>query len=137
MGLLRVAILWGAKGFLWLLGYQTYIVHTFYLKMLMGRSVHVVYSCLGYGIISFWLAFVFANTGSFKKKALWMVCGVLVIWSINVIRIALLLLAINNKWNLFLGLDHHSLFNITTYLFIFIGIYFYDRSNNKTAVSIA
>ena len=137
IGILRSSILLGAKWILLLFGYHCNVVNTFFLKMQMGRSVHIVYSCLGYGVMSFWLAFIFANTGSLKRKVLWMVAGVLIIWVINVIRIALLLLSINNNWTLFFGIDHHTLFNITSYIFIFIGIYCYDKSYTKTIEGVA
>lgn len=131
ISLLRKSLLLGTRNFLSFFGYHCNIEKVFYLRMLMGKSVHIVYSCLGYGIISFWIAFIFANHGSFTRKCIWIVGGIITIWGINVLRIAMLLLAINNKWNLFFGLNHHTWFNIITYIFIFIGIYFYDRSNKN------
>ena len=131
ISLLRASLLYGSKGLLHLFGYQSDIQNVYYLRMQGGRSVHLVYSCLGYGIVSFWLAFVFANRGSFAKKVSWMLTGFVVIWLINVTRIALLLLAINKNWHFPLGFNHHTWFNIAAYTCIFIGIYLYDRSAQK------
>lgn len=92
-------------------------------------AVRIVYSCLGYGVMSFWCAFIFANRGSFKKKALWMLGGLLLIWMINVSRLTLLMQSVQFKWRSFLGWNHHTWFNICAYAAIFIMIYFYDRSS--------
>ena len=131
ISVLRQSLLYGAKVFLLLFGYHSNIENTFYLSMVNGRSIHMVYSCLGYGISSFWVAFIFANEGDVKKKLLWIICGVFLIWIINVTRISMLLLAINNNWHFPLGLNHHTWFNIVAYASIFAGIIFYDRSTKK------
>ena len=124
ISMLRSTLLYGAKYVLLLFGYYSNVDNTFYLKMVNGRSIHIVYSCLGYGISSFWVAFIFANTGSLHKKIVWILSGVACIWAINVIRISMLLLAVNKNWQFPLGLGHHTWFNIAAYGFIFLGIYF-------------
>ena len=127
----RAFLLYSSKALLGLFGYRCTVINAFSLELINGRSVHLVYSCLGYGIISFWLAFVFANRGSFKKKAVWMFTGFIAICFINILRISLLLMAINRHWHFPLGLDHHAWFNIASYACIFAGIYLYDRSATK------
>lgn len=92
-----------------------------------GRGVIIAMDCVGYGVYSFWTAFVAANKGSFKRKLLWIVSGVFGLWLINVFRITLFLTAINKGWPMPLGIDHHTWFNIFAYLFIFILIWWYDR----------
>lgn len=128
---LRYSLLYGAKGFLSVFGYSTYMSDDYTLAMQGGSGVRMVYSCIGYGVMSFWAAFVIANRGSVKKKAIWVMGGLLALWTINVLRVALLLLAINNQWSIPFGWDHHTWFNIFAYTLIFIMIYFYDRSNKK------
>ncbi len=96
--------------------------------MVNGSAVNLVYSCLGYGVTSFWIAFVFANNGSWKRKWVWMTGGALALWIINVLRIGLVLVANNKNWGVPLGLNHHTWFNMVAYMLIFILIYFYDRS---------
>ena len=88
--------------------------------------------CVGYGVYSFWIAFVAANTGTLLKKAVWIISGVLILWMINVIRITLFLVAINRGWPMPLGIDHHTWFTIAAYGMIFILIWLYDKtSGNK------
>ncbi len=98
----------------------------------------MVYSCVGYGIMSFWGAFILANTAALKRKLLWIIGGWLVIWCINVIRVCLLLVSINNNWSMPFGWDHHTWFNVVAYFFLFVLIYFYDHSEKRynKAISI-
>lgn len=125
----RDSLLWSSKIFLSLLGYETYQDSPIHLRMTTGGGgVQLVYSCLGYGVTSFWLAFVFANTGSWKKKLLWMLGGAALLYIINVIRIALTLLGNSQKWRFPFGWDNHTWFNVVAYAGIFLMIYFYDKS---------
>jgi len=126
---LRTSLLLAAKKFLLLLGYKTYIADKYDLYMNSTNGIRIVYSCIGYGVMSFWAAFVIANTSSWIRKLQWLIGGWLVLWIINVLRISLLLIAQHKKWEIPLGLDHHTWFNIAAYFLIFVLIYFYDRSS--------
>ena len=89
--------------------------------------MHLVYSCVGYGVMSFWIAFILANQVKWQKKIKWIITGVALIFIINVARISLLLVAVNEKWQIFFNMDNHVLFNIAAYILIFTMIYFFDR----------
>ena len=106
----------------------TEIVPGYIIRFTGGRGVFIAMGCVGYGVYSFWIAFVAANKGKLLKKTVWIVFGVLGLWFINVIRITLFLTAINKGWPMPFGIDHHTWFNIFAYLLIFIMIWFYDRS---------
>ena len=93
--LLRASLLNASKILLSIFGYSSRVVGLYHLQLENGSSVQLVYSCLGYGLMSFWAAFVFANKGSAKKKIAWLLTGFLFLWMINVTRIALLLAAID------------------------------------------
>ena len=108
--------------------------HGFALRITGGRGIIISMSCVGYGVYSFWIAFVLANRGSTRKKCAWVSLGLLALWIINDIRITLFLLAINKGWPMPLGLDHHTWFTIFAYLLIFILIALYDRSLKRDAV---
>ncbi|MDP4285510.1 MAG: exosortase/archaeosortase family protein [Bacteroidota bacterium] len=103
----------------------------FIIKFKGGRGVLIAMSCVGYGVYSFWIAFVAANKGKWLKKTLWIVCGVLALWLINAIRITLFLTSVNKGWPMPLGIDHHTWFNIFAYLLIFFMIWLYDKSLKK------
>ncbi|MFT3679156.1 MAG: archaeosortase/exosortase family protein [Ferruginibacter sp.] len=125
---LRKSIIGGARFFLSAMNYDTVMEGEYNVRLKNGYGIHMVYSCLGYGIMSFWAAFVIANTGSVKKKISWVVAGFIIIWILNVLRIALLILARNNKTTIFNGISHHTFFNIVAYLFVFLMMYLFDRS---------
>lgn len=128
---LRFSLLWGAKTFLALWGYASYYRDTYTLSLQSGEGVRMVYSCIGYGVMSFWAAFVIANRGSWKGKILWIAGGLAALWIINALRMALLLLAAKKHWPIPFGWDHHTWFNIAAYALIFVLIYFYDRAQIK------
>jgi exosortase/archaeosortase family protein len=116
---------------LYLFGYDSTLHQTYYLTISGGKGVKVVYSCLGIGLFSFWTSFVYANRLRLKEKLRWIVIGLSVIFLLNVIRIALLVLSVNLHWPPLLSLDHHTLFNIAAYTAIFIMMYFFDKSQRK------
>ncbi len=141
VSLLRGSLLYGAKLFVSLFGFKTYFANEFILRIVDGSGIIMVYSCLGLGVMSFWIAFVFANNQTWRKKLKWIITGLSSLWLINVIRISLLLMSENSNWKI-PWFDHHTWFNIAAYLMIGILIYFYDRSSkinsaNNTVVSNA
>ena len=136
IGWIRSSLLHGSQTVLSFFGVDTYFASDYNLRQVNGRGIKIVYECVGYGIMSFWIAFVVASEGSFKKKITWIIAGLLFIWLLNITRLSLLLVATNKGWPIPLGWDHHTWFNIFAYCSIFIFIYIFNRSNkrdNKTA----
>lgn len=128
---LKISLMRAPAFILGLFGIATHEEPGFLLRINGGRGVIIAYSCVGYGVYSFWIAFIIANKGKIVRKLKWIFFGVLGLWFINVIRITLFLLAINRGWPMPLGLDHHTWFNIFAYILIFILIFWYDRSKKK------
>ena len=116
---------------------QTHKEPGFLVRITGGRGVIIAMDCVGYGVYSFWTAFVAANRGTVLKKIKWITGGLLILWFINVVRITLFLVAINKGWPMPLGIDHHTWFSIVAYLFIFILIWLYDRSSKTSFVKTA
>ena len=127
----RRLLLNGSKIVLQAIGYDVYLKDSYSIKMVNGRGVQVVYSCLGYGVISFWMAFIFANNTSCKKMLQWMMGGVLVICLLNIFRISLMLISVNKHWPSLFNLDNHTWFNIVLYCVLFVMIYLFDRSQQS------
>lgn len=125
---LRASLLQGAKVFLSGIGYKSVLIDRFTLALEDGNAVRMVYSCIGYGVMSFWIAFVTANAGKFGKKLLWALGGLVMLWVINVMRVGGLLIALSKHWSIPFGWDHHTWFNLIAYGCIFLLIFFYDRS---------
>lgn len=103
----------------------------FLIRFPRGRGVIIAMDCVGYGVYSFWIAFVAANNGKLLKKIGWISLGLLALWFINTVRITLFLTSLNKGWPMPLGLDHHTWFNIFAYIFIFLMIWLYDKSLKK------
>lgn len=129
---LRTSLFFGAQQLLNLLAYPTTVSSSYVIRILPGAGVHLGYSCLGYGVSSFWVAFVLANEARLSKKLWWLLGGLLVLWCINILRIALLVIAIHKNGTGDFIFYHHTWFNIAAYGCIFTGMYYFDRNINKT-----
>jgi exosortase/archaeosortase family protein len=110
---------------------KTHAEPGFVVKFNGGKGVFIARDCVGYGVYSFWIAFVAANTGTFWKKICWILGGLLLLWFINVIRITLFLTAVNKGWAMPLGIDHHTWFTIAAYGMIFLLILLYDGTQRN------
>jgi exosortase/archaeosortase family protein len=98
--------------------------------LVAGKGViRVVYTCLGLGIMSFFSAFVIAYPAKLQSKLIFLLTGNLGIQLLNVARFVLLALFWDKHTGLIL--DHHTIFNIITYLIIAISIYFWVRYGEK------
>jgi len=131
-GLLRSSLLKGTRLFVWVFGYEAYLKDVYRIYFVNGKGVKLVYGCLGYGLFSFWIAFILANNGRILKKVIWILSGCFFIWFINVIRISLVLISNNRNWDIKITLQQHTIFNITVYLFIFLMIWLFQRSENSS-----
>ena len=129
---IKLSLMWGTGSILSVFGISTYTLPGFVIRITDGRGVFIAMDCVGYGVYSFWIAFVAANTGRFWRKFSWIVFGVLSLWLINVIRITLFLLAVDRGWPMPLGWDHHTWFNIFAYALIFFMIWWYDKTGRKS-----
>ncbi len=128
-GWIRTALINSTKTFLSLFNIETIRTNEYILKMVAGGSgVRIVYGCLGFGVMSFWIAYVIAATAKTTKKITWLVCGLLLLWFINVVRISLVLVTTNETWKFPFGWDHHTWFNIIAYFAIFIMMYFFEKN---------
>jgi exosortase/archaeosortase family protein len=127
---LRSSLILSSKQFLSILGTETIRTDAYVLRAIGGRGVRIVFACLGFGVMSFWFAYIVANKASVLKKIIWVVLGLFFLWIINVVRISLVLLAGNKGWHFPFGWDHHTWFNIVAYVAIFVMIYFFERSLN-------
>lgn len=128
---LRHSILQSCNFLLQGLGYTTLFTDEFTLSIPNRAAVKMVYSCVGYGVLSFWTAFILANRGNVYKKIKWLLCGWVFLWSLNVLRVFLLLITIDRQNDLSFPIDHHTIYNIVAYGFIFLLMYFYDRAEKR------
>ncbi len=99
-----------------------------------GPYLRVNYSCLGLGVMSFLSAFVLAFPASWKSTLKMLALGILVIYLLNILRIAglgLLFAFFHSQRNYFEY--HHEIFNVLVYICIFILLFFWIRKNSRKA----
>lgn len=128
---IRKSLLYGSETMMKLLQYNVVVKNDRLLSIVNGPGVYFHNSCIGYGVFSFWIAFVVANRTTLALKLKWLFGGLFLIWFINVTRVCLILISNDSKWPSVSNLDHHTMFNISAYLLIFILIYFYTKSEKK------
>jgi exosortase/archaeosortase family protein len=124
---LKSSLIYGSAFLLHILGYETYQLDNFILRIVNGKGVRIAHDCAGHGILSFWLAYTLSIKTTRTKRLIGIVLGSFVLWLINIIRISTLILALNKNWNMPLGIDHHTWFNAFSYLFIFIMIFIFEN----------
>lgn len=128
---LRYVLLYGSKGIMSILGFETNIVSEFVIRIKGGWGVQLVYSCLGYGILSFWIAFILANKGKNSFKLKWLAIGCSTILFSNMLRITILLVSHHNKWYKPFNLDHHTFYNIIAYSIVIIMMLLFLKAAKK------
>lgn len=120
-----------AKGVLESLNYTVHQSNYHTLRISYSGGISINPTCLGWAVMSFWVAFVFANNGGWKHKVKWMIAGVASVCILNITRIALIALAAHLRLKTIILLDHHQTFNIFSYGCIFILMYLYIRVQKK------
>ena len=129
---LRTSLITGTKLFVSLFNLETVRTDAYVLRVPGANGIRIVYSCLGFGVMSFWIAYMIATPSEKAKKIAWIFMGLLLIWLLNVARISMVLIAGNRGWKFPLGLDHHTWFNIVAYAVIFIMMFFFEKNIKKS-----
>ncbi|MFC4261283.1 exosortase/archaeosortase family protein [Ferruginibacter yonginensis] len=134
---LRASILNSTRALFHLFGVATIQVDDYVVKTVTGRGIKLVYGCLAIGIMSFWVAFTAAVPAKWSMKLRWMLGGLLLIWCLNVLRISMVLWANYAHWHFPFGWDHHTWFNIITYIAVLLMVYFFDKQSHFLATDEA
>lgn len=98
-----------------------------------GPYLRINYSCLGLGVMSFLVAFIIAFPAKIKSKINLFIIGMIMIYVLNVFRIAglgILLRIFRSQRENFTY--HHEIFNVIVYVIIFILLYFWIKKNTKS-----
>lgn len=131
---IKQSLIWGVGRLASVFGYETVQQAGFVIRVKSGAAVLIAMDCVGYGVYSFWAAYVMANEGSLKRKTSWVMVGLVLLWLINVIRITAVLIALQKGKAMPLGIDHHTWFNIIAYCFIFLMIWRYERGGKNLKI---
>ncbi|SFG93290.1 exosortase Y [Pedobacter insulae] len=95
-----------------------------------GPYLRVNYSCVGLGVMSFLTAFIIAFPAKLKSKLKLFAIGIVMIYVLNVLRIAglgVLLGFFQSQRSNFTY--HHEIFNVIVYLCVFALLYFWIKKN--------
>ncbi len=131
IGWITTGLLQVSNGMLHLIGYDSYVSEIKILGIENGHRVIMQYQCVGLGLMSFWTAFVIAHKAGWKTKAAWVAGGLGAICLINSFRVAILLVALNDRWPGVKTVDHHELFNYIAYALIATMMYLYYRRSES------
>jgi exosortase/archaeosortase family protein len=126
---IRSLVLHGSNSLAHLFGMNTYVLLPYKVKLANGLGVEMVYSCVGLGNMSFWIAFVVTHSASVKGKVIWMITGLLSIYVINCLRVCVLLAFLESNTNLNNFGDHHGMYNIVAYALIAFLIYLFTKQS--------
>jgi len=118
---LRYVLLQSSAEILKLAGYQVFTTDI-WLRVVGRGGIILAYDCLGYGVMSFFTAFVIAYPKALKSKLWFLPLGLVLIQSLNIIRFVLLSLYWRHS-GLKSFIDHHDLFNIILYIAL-LGVMF-------------
>jgi exosortase/archaeosortase family protein len=113
--MLRHVLLNTSAFFVQLFGYET-LVDEYTLYIVGGSGVKMVYSCIGYGYVSFLMALVLPYETKLGNKISLIVVGILLIFIVNVLRIGgLVILFSEGRAGLFHYIDHHRVLDLILY----------------------
>ena len=104
-----------------MLGFRTNVTD-WSLSVLGFSGFKLAYSCLGYGTMSFFAAFVLSYPRHLTSKSIMLIGGLMLIQASNILRLLLISIywkaSFKNSW-----IDHHTLYNIIIYLIIILILY--------------
>lgn len=128
---LRTALIISSVGILRLFDY-TVLYNSHQILALNGITCNINYSCLGLGVMSFWVAFVIAFPKPLKEKVIFMVYGLVAINLLNIVRfVSLIGLTVEVPGGRKYFDYQHDAFNYTIYIVLFTMIYFWVKNYAK------
>lgn len=108
-----------------------YIYNDTAIRIVGHGGIKIVYSCLGYGIISILMALAIAVPHQkIKNRILFLLIGFILFTLLNIVR--LFVVSFYAREASKMSLDHHSAFNAFCYLLILLGMYWWiQKSANR------
>jgi exosortase/archaeosortase family protein len=116
----RRFLLWGGAQFASLIGYPSGY-SDYYLFVYGGARVRMVYSCLGFGLMSAYAALVLAWPAKWFYQLISLMIGWITIILLNMVRLGgLAVLYTTGNYGFFKYVNHHDLFNIIVLVTVFL-----------------
>ncbi|RZJ98616.1 MAG: hypothetical protein EOO46_24945, partial [Flavobacterium sp.] len=135
---IRFSVLHVGQFFLSLLGYSTTIADNRIISADGYSILEMAFPCYGLGVKSFWVAFICAHKLTWKQKLNWSIAGVMTIFILNCIRVAVLMISMVDKWSIAdsLGTNAHDFFNYLCYAALLCLILFFYSKNRQAKSSL-
>jgi exosortase/archaeosortase family protein len=137
---LTVTVAKGAAFFLQILGYSVHQANASNISINGARGVTIAWPCLGVAPISLWIGFIVAHRCKTAYKIKWISTGVIIIFLLNMLRIAVIVLSNYHHWFHLEDFNAHTSFNILTYaiilLMMFVFIKNFSSKKNATALRV-
>jgi exosortase/archaeosortase family protein len=128
------AIIYPAQFLVNILGFET-IKYDSVISIVGARGIIVHAPCLGFNVFGAFIVLIIAypSNRNWREKALFILAGVMGIQLLNILRVTALV--IKNNYQYELPINHHDLFNIIIYSFVFFAFYMWiklyaNRTNN-------
>ena len=119
-----------AGGIFTMLFNHSYAIEGKRLVLDNGSAVILGYSCIGFSVMSFYAAFIFAFPQQIKKKIYYFFGGLAVIVLLNIIRIGGLAMVYSSRtYQEVVTIDHHDIFNFIVYVVVFIIFFKFTKSS--------
>jgi len=116
----RRFLLWGGSLFASSIGYPSGY-NDYFLYVRNGSAVRMVYSCLGFSLMSAYAALVLAWPAKVLYRLMSLVIGTIIIIVLNMIRLGgLAVLYTTRNYVFFKNINHHDLFNIIVLMTVFV-----------------
>lgn len=132
VSLYRYILLGTASQVIEWLGYYTQLRGKYLLYVNGTIGIQLMYWCLGIGILSFWISYVFAYSGdTLRFRLKWIIVGIVIITCLNIARIVLLLMTYYHKGVKEGGINHHDLYNYILYGIIFLMMIIHRKMQRK------
>jgi exosortase/archaeosortase family protein len=118
------------------LGFKT-IISERVISIVGARGIIIHGPCLGFNIFGAFIILILAypSVRSWKVKGLFIMIGLLVIQFLNILRVTALL--IKNRYEYELPVNHHDLFNIIIYSFVFFAFYMWIKFYSNRSLNVS
>jgi exosortase/archaeosortase family protein len=114
----RRLLLQGASILSRLFGFENHIDN--YNLYLHGVStVKMIYSCIGFNMLFFWVAITLSYPQGIKRKISYLMSGIIGLTILNMLRVGCLAMVRSVKCLKHYNIDHHLIFTLFLYLLIF------------------
>ncbi len=130
----RHFLLWGTGQIAGLFGIR-HLSNDTSLRLVEHGGIKIVYSCLGFGIISILAAFAIAvSYQKIKQRLIFLFSAILLFSLLNMIRLFVVSYYVRQTRDM--NIDHHAIFNWLCYALILIGMYWWINKTSPTKETV-